>query len=254
MSKSVGNFKTVRDCIDQYGVDATRVALADAGDSLDDANFDELVANSAILRLYIFERWILEEVRKNIPDGALDFANQPAKDLWDEILENELNYAIHHTTQSYDGIKYKQALKHGFFEPQAIKEDYLIGKGAKGPNPFLLLKFIEAQLILINPIVPHFAEYCWTTHVRPILEKSKNVSRKPAERLINQGWPTTSGQFDPLKRRMYEYMRSVKSNVRLAQDKAKSGGKKAKGPKGGAPQSASVENCAVFVANEYPDW
>jgi leucyl-tRNA synthetase len=48
MSKSVGNFMTVRDCIDKYGVDATRIALADAGDTLDDANFDELVANSAI--------------------------------------------------------------------------------------------------------------------------------------------------------------------------------------------------------------
>jgi leucyl-tRNA synthetase len=40
MSKSKGNFMTVRDCIDKYGVDATRVALADAGDTLDDANFD----------------------------------------------------------------------------------------------------------------------------------------------------------------------------------------------------------------------
>ncbi len=56
MSKSKGNFMTVRDCIDKYGVDSTRVALADAGDTLDDANFDQLVANSAILRLYVFER------------------------------------------------------------------------------------------------------------------------------------------------------------------------------------------------------
>jgi leucyl-tRNA synthetase len=40
MSKSKGNFMTVRECIDKYGVDATRVALADAGDTLDDANFD----------------------------------------------------------------------------------------------------------------------------------------------------------------------------------------------------------------------
>jgi leucyl-tRNA synthetase len=94
MSKSVGNFKTVRDCIEQYGVDATRVALADAGDTLDDANFDELVANSAILRLYVFERWIFEELRKHVPEGSLDFAAQPAKDLWDELFENEMSYAV----------------------------------------------------------------------------------------------------------------------------------------------------------------
>ena len=92
----------------------------------------------------------------------------------------------------------------------------MIGKAGKNVNPFLLLRFIEAQLILLNPITPHFAEYCWATHILPILQKSKNVTRKPAARLINQGWPAVSGAFEPLKRRIYEYIKSVKSNVRLA--------------------------------------
>ena len=68
MSKSEGNFLTVRDCLAKYGVDATRVALADAGDSLDDANFDELVANSAILRLFVLEKWIQDEFKKAFND------------------------------------------------------------------------------------------------------------------------------------------------------------------------------------------
>ena len=187
MSKSVGNFLTIRDCIDRYGVDATRMALADAGDSLDDSNFDELVANSAILRLFIFEKWCQEEIRKNMPAEGLDFSLRPENDLWDNILENELAYAIDQTTKDYNEIRYKQALKHGFFELQTLKEDYLIAKGGK-MNPFVLLKFIETQLILINPICPHFAEYCWEQHVRPLLEKSKN-GKAPAQRLINQGWP-----------------------------------------------------------------
>lgn len=74
MSKSEGNFLTIRDCLNKYGVDATRVALADAGDSLEDANFDELVANSAILRLYILERWICEELKKHVPAEGLDYS------------------------------------------------------------------------------------------------------------------------------------------------------------------------------------
>ena len=41
MSKSTGNFMTLSDCIKKFGSDASRIALADAGDSLDDANFDE---------------------------------------------------------------------------------------------------------------------------------------------------------------------------------------------------------------------
>jgi leucyl-tRNA synthetase len=55
MSKSTGNFLTLGDCINKFGVDATRVTLADAGDGLDDANFDTDVANSMILKLFTFE-------------------------------------------------------------------------------------------------------------------------------------------------------------------------------------------------------
>lgn len=39
MSKSAGNFLTVEGAIETYTADGTRIALADAGDSLDDANF-----------------------------------------------------------------------------------------------------------------------------------------------------------------------------------------------------------------------
>ncbi|KAI3911980.1 hypothetical protein MKW98_010924 [Papaver atlanticum] len=39
MSKSTENFKTHRRAIDEYSADATRFALADAGDGMDDANF-----------------------------------------------------------------------------------------------------------------------------------------------------------------------------------------------------------------------
>ena len=124
-------------------------------------------------------------------------------------------------------------------------------------NPFLLLRFIETQLILLNPITPHFAEYCWSTQILPILQKSKNLPKAPSDRLINQGWPSPASPYEPIKRRIYDYVRSVKSNVRLAQEKAKNGGKKApKAAKGAqaAPEKAAAENVAIFVANEYPDW
>ena len=166
MSKSEGNFLTLRDCVAKYGVDATRLALADAGDGLDDANFDESVANKAILRLFTFEKWIQDEIKELVPEEGVDFSQTAAYDIWDRILENEMNYAIEHTTKDYKDVKYKQALKHGFFEIQGSKEDYLIAKKGKA-NPQLLMQFIESQLILINPICPHFSEYCWKKHVYP---------------------------------------------------------------------------------------
>ena len=73
MSKSTGNFLTVKDCIDKFGVDATRMTLADAGDGLDDANFDTDVANATILKLYTFEKWIVENIKTSIGDKKVDF-------------------------------------------------------------------------------------------------------------------------------------------------------------------------------------
>jgi leucyl-tRNA synthetase len=51
MSKSTGNFMTLNDAVTKYSADAVRATLADAGDSLEDANFVNDTANKIILRL-----------------------------------------------------------------------------------------------------------------------------------------------------------------------------------------------------------
>ena len=70
--------------------------MADSGDGLDDANFDENVANSAILRLYVFEKWIHDELKKAVPPTGLNFAEHfyETYDLWDKIFDNQINLAI----------------------------------------------------------------------------------------------------------------------------------------------------------------
>lgn len=60
MSKSTGNFMTLKDCINEYGADATRLTMADAGDSLDDANFDSAFATAVLLKLFTLEKWIVD--------------------------------------------------------------------------------------------------------------------------------------------------------------------------------------------------
>jgi leucyl-tRNA synthetase len=173
MSKSTGNFLTLKDCIKLFGCDATRMTLADAGDGLDDANFETAVANANILKLFTLEKWIKDNVEGTIK-GSVDFSSHVEnQDLWDKIFENAINHAIDVTTQNYDEIRYKQVLKSGFFELQNIKEDYLIAKEGK-MNPFTLMRFIIAQLVMINPIIPHFAQFIWNTYVFPVLSASTN--------------------------------------------------------------------------------
>lgn len=57
MSKSTGNSLTLREAIEKFGADATRLSLADAGDGLEDANFEEKTANANILRVYTLLEW-----------------------------------------------------------------------------------------------------------------------------------------------------------------------------------------------------
>lgn len=64
MSKSTGNFLTLENAVKKYGADATRLAFADAGDGIEDANFEETVANAAILKLFELRLWIKEVVEE----------------------------------------------------------------------------------------------------------------------------------------------------------------------------------------------
>lgn len=68
MSKSEGNFLTLAEAVDKFSADGMRLSLADAGDSVEDANFLEAVADAGLLRLYNFIEWVKEILK---PDASL---------------------------------------------------------------------------------------------------------------------------------------------------------------------------------------
>lgn len=95
MSKSTGNFLTLNDAVKKYGADATRVALADAGDGVEDANFEESVANQIILRLHTLKEWCEEVVNdSSLRTGKSD-------NFWDQLFKNEMNALVHEAEQHY---------------------------------------------------------------------------------------------------------------------------------------------------------
>ena len=96
MSKSTGNFLTLKDAVEKFGADATRIAFADAGDGIEDANFEESVANSNILRLFTLKEWV-EEIVAN--EGSL--RSGPADLFWDKLFVNELNTLVLETKKHY---------------------------------------------------------------------------------------------------------------------------------------------------------
>ena len=58
MSKSTGNFLTISDAVERFSASATRLTLADSGDTLEDANFQFEAADAGLLRLYAQLEWI----------------------------------------------------------------------------------------------------------------------------------------------------------------------------------------------------
>ena len=263
MSKSSGNFMTIDDCIKEFGADPTRLTLAEAGDGLDDANFDSQFANAVLLKLFVLEKWIQDQIKAVIPSGSIDF-KKCKKDcgLWDTIFDNALNHSIVMATQYYDELKYKQALKYAFFEITSIKEDYLIAKGGK-PNPYTLMKYVETQLVLLNPLAPHFSQYCWNHHAYPVLSQSKNFGKECKANLCEQQWPAASAAVDQVAIDRLRYLKDTKSAIRVGYEQAKAGGKKkgkgGKQPKKGETPAAEeapkpIDHCVVFVATEYPEF
>ena len=117
MSKSTGNFLTLSQAVDKFGADATRIALADAGDGIEDANFEETVANSTILRLFELRKWCDDMIANQVlvksgDDYAAKRKDARAPDtiqrtgeqgFWDELFLNELYELVTETRKHYDG-------------------------------------------------------------------------------------------------------------------------------------------------------
>ncbi|XP_031558040.1 leucine--tRNA ligase, cytoplasmic-like [Actinia tenebrosa] len=85
MSKSTGNFLTLRQALDKFSADGMRLTLADAGDTIEDANFVEKMADAGILRLYTFHEWIKEilEAKDSLRTGDASSFNDRVFDRYE---------------------------------------------------------------------------------------------------------------------------------------------------------------------------
>lgn len=259
MAKSEGNFLTIIDACEKFSVSGTRLAIADAGDTLDDGNFRDTVANSAIMKLFVLGKWIEEEMSKFNPED-LDWSEYNKDfDQYDEIFENEINRIIQTTHNMYSEMKFKLALKFGFHELQGVRDDYVLFKQNK-LNPYLVMKYVEIQLLMVLPILPHFCEHFYQTHYKPALLKTKNHGEH-SEMLVNARWPKPSKEYDVNKSKVFGFIKYCKHNFIVMFDKMTGFRKEQKNKqKKGKDEEKPVEevekktydNCIVFYAKNYP--
>ena len=254
MSKSKGNFLTVSDLIENYGCDASRITLADCGDTLDDANFLREISNLSVNRLYSFENFIkilVNEVWNKIPDFKIEDPDGEIKldNLFDKIFDNNINYLISQATQAYEEMKYKNVLKFAFYEMINAKDQYILFNADDYTklNPTLMVRFLKTFFIINNPIIPHFSEYMFITYLNPIFEKS-GLSSKKMEFLCRAKFPEPSSEVDTKLFEYNKYMNKVIQGIRDAASKKIKKGKKEKKEEKEEKKEIKIR---VYYAKEY---
>ncbi|KAF4768730.1 hypothetical protein N7455_012473 [Penicillium solitum] len=234
MSKSTGNFLTLKDAVDKFGADATRIAFADAGDSIEDANFEESVANSNILRLHTLKDWI-EEVAK---DETL--RTGPADAFADKLFNNELNSLVRETQKHYQDTNFKLALKSGLYDFTSSRDSYREASTAAGVGMHrdTILRYIELQALMLAPITPHWAEHIWLE----VLKKSESIHHAQFPVVPEPSPELTAAQ---------NYVRSTASNIMGSE--ANFTKKLSKG-KAITFDPRKPKQLTIFVAKKYPNW
>lgn len=231
MSKSTGNFMTLEQIVKKFGADASRIALADAGDTIEDANFDESNANAAILRLFNLKEWS-EEIIKDIDN----LRTGPIVSFFDLAFENEMNYLIEETFKQYSLTNYKNALKYGLFDYQTSRDYYR--EMSESMHKDLVLRYIETQVLLLAPIAPHFSDYIY----REILG---NITSVQIASFPSCSKPVNVGITDSLT-----YIRNLQRNIREAEGQAL----KKKKNKNSDVDPTKAAKLTLFIARTFPQW
>lgn len=231
MSKSSGNFLTLREAIEKYSADAMRMALAEAGDSLDNSNFTHGSANGAILRLHKLIEFYRDTVASSESHRKGDLTFR------DQIFLSHLDNAIRKATAAFEEMNYRDALIAGAYDLRNELETYVKSTSALGGvHADVIGRYLEVQAILLEPICPHFAQYVW----KEFLHRDTLV--------CDAQWPVESGKFDVsvmiLKDEwLHDVISEIRAKIALEQKQA---AKKLKGNL----------TCArvVVVRGEFPVW
>jgi leucyl-tRNA synthetase len=258
MAKSTGNFLTLQQAVAKFGADATRIALADAGDGIGDANFEETAANANILKLFELRKWCEEIIKEAVIVDDADKYKQTRdnerlknvdviqrksgspKNIWDDMFENELNALVAETKKHYEGTMYKAALKSGYFDFTSSRDFYreATKSAGVGMHEDLAKRYIELQALMITPLAPHWADYIW----QEVLNKKDTVQ--------NALWPEVPETISSLTAAR-EYVRSTTSNITSAE-----GAQVKRLAKGKATQfdPKKDKKITIYVAREWPEW
>jgi leucyl-tRNA synthetase len=245
MSKGSGNFITLAGALKMYGADATRFALASAGDSLDDANFSSLVANAAILRL----SKELVFAKEMIADAAAGKLREGEMTFWDRVLLSSVSSLTTDCKTAYEQMRMLDVAKLACHEMCNVRDQYRFACAEAGAGAALhkdvVLTWLDAFTVLMSPICPFWAQSMWE------VLKAEAISAGVAPKLAcDAPWPVLAAPDRALLRQA-QYISTFCSNVRGSSARALT----VKGKKVKAGEPAPVlTGLTIKVAVAYPTW
>lgn len=223
MSKSKGNFFTMADIMEKYTADTVRLACANAGDTLEDANLEEKVADDAIMNMHI----LLENVDTFMSDTSTTSDGKEDARFVDRWFANEMTRLAAEAKKHYNTMYFREALRTSYFMFMGRYKEYIdICKTGLGlPNKTLIMRYFEWQAIIFSPICPHFCEHLWSK-----LKKQGSV--------LNSRWPEPAAGPSTSIIAQGKYMfDTVPHEFQKLKDKI------------GKPAAA-----VVYVATDFPAW
>eukprot|EP00435_Cladocopium_sp_Y103_P016445 s217_g4.t1 len=234
MSKSKGNFLTLEEAISTYSADATRIACADSGDGLQDANFSTESCGKTILRLTTLQAWA-EDAKARLPTMRTgDFT------FLDEIFKNEINISLTNAHTAYTKMLFTDALRCVWYDLENLRSQYSILTNGDVHRE-VVERLLESQTIALSPIAPHFCENLW----RNVLKKDTLV--------VKQRWPE-SKPIDAFLARQYALIQGSLRSFRLQLEKFKTPKKKGKKSKEAPKVPPKPTHAIIFVAKNYKPW
>ena len=173
MSKSKGNFFTIRELNQKHGADIIRITAANAGEGVDDANFDMTFLETAKHKL----NEIYEFAKLNYNKDS-HRSDKRGIDAW---FDNAINTCIQNATTNMDNMLFKSVVQASLMDMQRHLKWYLRRTGGSF-NKEIINKYVTSQLKLLTPFTPHFCEEVWATLGNETL-------------ISNESWPN-AGSID----------------------------------------------------------
>lgn len=151
MHKSKGIFISMRDALEKFGSDATRITLLLSAEGLEDPNWESEKARRNIDLLRGIYKFVL-----SLPKGQGSAGNSHME----EWLRSSVRRRVKNVTEALENMQIREATSEALYGLRNDLRWYL--RRVREPDSKALKEAVETWLNLLYPFTPHLAEELWS--------------------------------------------------------------------------------------------